>query len=395
MASFSSMVTNDQNPTPYGFFDEDSDFQGEADNFVTFAKRKLGDDVLSVELTRKMFFGNLEEATLEYSSIINQYQAKSQLLQFMGMPTGSYDAEQKYPRENLQYLARFAEPYAMEAGVGGSYDMLSGSIDLVTGQQDYDINTDLKNSDGNVMFDVGQNAEENFKTKLKISEVFHFSPQAAYRFFDTTSAINYLNNEFSFESFTPETIFYVLPVFEDILRAGQLDLSNRVRRSNYSYKIIGTKIRIFPTPTQENPRKLFLRVMYNPDPLNPSYQDDTIHGVSNLSNVPFGNLIYNRVNSIGRQWIRQFALALCKEQLGEIRSKFSSVPIPGSDVSLNGSDLLSRGREDKKELVTQLKEMLETMTYDKLLEVSSTRAELIQKQLKFIPIPNGNSITIG
>ena len=85
------------------------------------------------------------------------------------------------------------------------------------------------------------------RQRCSISEVFHFNPQAAYRFFDTTSAINYLNNEFSFESFTPETIFYVLPVFEDILRAGQLDLSNRVRRSNYSYKIIGTKIRILST----------------------------------------------------------------------------------------------------------------------------------------------------
>lgn len=383
------------NPTPYGYFDTDSDFVLEADQFAIFAKRKLGEDILSVELTRKMYYGNLEEAVLEYSSIINQYQAKSQLLQFMGMPTGSYDAEQRYPRENLQYLARFAEPYATEAGIGGSYNMMSGSIDLVTGQQDYDINTDLKDSNGNIIFETGPNAVEGFKTRLRISEVFHFSPQAAYRFFDTTSAINYLNNEFSFESFTPETIFYVLPVFEDILRAGQLDLSNRVRRSNYSYKIIGSKIRIFPTPTQDNPKKLFMRVMYNNDPLNPSYQDDTIYGVSNLSNVPFGNLIYNRINSIGRQWIRQFALALCKEQLGEIRSKFSSVPIPGADVSLNGSDLLSRGREDKKELITQLKEMLDTMTYDKLLEVSSTRAELIQKQLKFIPIPNGHSITIG
>lgn len=395
MTTFSEMVTAGQNPTPFEVFDTDTDFQSEADNFVTFAKRKLGDDVLSVELTKKMIFGNLEESALEYGSIINQYQAKSQLLQFMGMPTGSYDAGQKYPRENLQYLARFAEPYAMEAGIGGSYDMVSGSIDLIQGQQDYDINTDLKDSDGNIMFNVGQNATEGFKTRLKISEVFHFSPQAAYRFFDTTSAINYLNNEFSFESFTPETIFYVLPVFEDILRAGQLDLSNRVRRSNYSYKIIGSKIRIFPTPTQENPKKLFLRVMYNPDPINPNFQDDTVHGVSNLSNVPFGNLIYSRVNSIGRQWIRQYALALCKEQLGEIRSKFSSVPVPGADVTLNGSDLLSRGREDKKELVTQLKEMLDTLTYDKLLEVSSTRAEMIQKQLKFIPMPNGTSITIG
>jgi len=395
MATFGKMVDGNQNPTPYGIFDSDNDFRNEADQFVVFAKRKLGEDILSVELTRKMIFANLEESALEYGSIINQYQAKSQLLQFMGMPTGSYDAEQKYPRENLQYLARFAEPYAMEAGVGGAYNMISGSIDLVHAQQDYDLYTDLKDSNGDVIYATGSNANEGFKSKLKISEVFHFSPQAAYRFFDTTSAINYLNNEFSFESFTPETIFYVLPVFEDILRAGQLDLSNRVRRSNYSYKIIGTKIRIFPKPTQDNPKKLFMRVMYNPDPLNPDYQDDTIYGVSNLSNVPFGNLIYNRINSIGRQWIRQYALALCKEQLGEIRSKFSSVPIPGADVNLNGADLLSRGREDKKELVTQLKEMLDTMTYDKLLEVSSNRAEMIQKQLKFVPMPNGSSISIG
>jgi len=125
MGRFTDMRDAGQNPTPYAIFDNDDDFPVEADNFVTFAKRKLGDDVLSVELTRKMYYGNLEEATLEYSSIINQYQAKSQLLQFMGMPTGSYDAEQKLPRENLQYLARFAEPYSMEAGIGGSYDMMS------------------------------------------------------------------------------------------------------------------------------------------------------------------------------------------------------------------------------------------------------------------------------
>jgi hypothetical protein len=281
----------------------------------------------------------------------------------------------------------------MEAGIGGSYNMISGSIELERGRQDYDIYTELKNADGDVLFTSGSNSAP--KTKLKIREVFHFNPQAAYRFFDTTSAINYLNNEFSFESFTPETIFYVLPVFEDILRAGQLDLSNRVRRSNYSYEVIGTKIRIFPNPTQEDPKSLYLRVQYYPDPLNPSYMDDTTHGVSNLSNIPFGNLTYSRVNSIGKQWIRQYALALSKEQLGLIRSKFSSIPIPGADLTLNGADLVTKGKEERTTLITQLKEMLETMTYDKLMEVAAARAESINKQLKFVPMPNGLAIFMG
>ena len=393
MASFA----NTTKPTPFGFFDSSTDFQTEADRIVTFVKRKLGDDILSVELTKKQIWGNLEEAALEYGSILNQYQAKSQMVQFLGMPTGSFlsGSEQKLPRENLEYLNRFAEPYAMEAGVGGSYNMVSGSIALENGKQDYNIYDKLTNGAGDKIFTSGSNATAGRKTKLKISEVFHFSPQAAYRFFDTTSAINYLNNEFSFESFTPETIFYVLPVFEDILRAGQLDLSNRVRRSNYSYKFIGSNIRIYPMPTSQDAKKLFLRVMYHPDPLNPSYQDDTIQGVSNLSNIPFGNLIFDRINSIGRQWIRQYALALSKEILGLVRSKFSTVPIPGADLTLNGTDLVTQGREDKTNLTTQLKEMLETMTYDKLMETAALRAESVNKQLRFVPMPNGMAIFMG
>ena len=393
MASFA----NTTQPTPFGVFDSEVEFQSEADKIVTFVKRKLGDDVLSVELTKKQIWATLEESALEFGSILNQYQAKSQMVQFLGMPiTGSSGvmsgSENKYPRENLDFLTRVAEPYAAEAGVGGSYNMISGSINLSASRQDYDIYTEMKDGSGNSVFSSSLNP---LRTKLQISEVFHFSPQAAYRFFDTTSAINYLNNEFSFESFTPETIFYVLPVFEDILRAGQLDISNRVRRSNYSYKVIGTNIRIYPMPTDETAKKLFLRVKFFSDPLNPAYQDDTIQGVSNLSDIPFGNLEYTNINSIGRQWIRQYSMAVSTELLGLIRSKFSTVPIPGSDLTLNGAALVTQGREDKTNLKTKLTEMLETMTYDKLAETAALRAESVNKQLKFVPMPNGWSIFMG
>ena len=281
----------------------------------------------------------------------------------------------------------------MEAGTGGSYDFISGSIQLEKGRQDYNMYTELKDAQGGVLFNSASNSSPS--AKMRIMEIFHFNPQAAYRFFDTTSAINYLNNEFSFESFTPETIFYVLPVFEDILRAGQLDISNRVRRSNYSYEVNGTNLRIFPQPTQDTPKKLWVKIRFRPNPLKPSYEDQTIHGVSNLSNVPFGRLIYNRLNSIGRQWIRQYALALSREQLGLIRSKFGNIPIPGATLTLNGDNLITQGREDKEKLKTSLQEMLETMTYDKLMETQAARAESINKQLKFVPMPNGKAIIMG
>jgi len=383
------------NPTPFGVFDLESDFITEADKMIVFVKRRLGNDILSVELTKKQIWANFEEACFEYGSILNQYQAKSQLVNWLGYATGTLSgSEQLYPRESLEFLTRFAEPYASEADVGGAYNQISGSIPLEVGRQDYDIYTELVDSTNTPVINSALNTMGG---KMRISEVFHFSPQAAYRFFDTTSAINYLNNAFSFESFTPETIFYVLPVFEDILRAGQLDLSNRVRRSNYSYKIIGTKIRIYPLPTQNTfpmPR-LFIRVKFMQDPLNPAFSDRSIYGVSNLSNIPFGNLQFNRINSIGRQWIRQYTLALSMETLGYIRSKMGTLPVPGGNVTLNGSDLVSKGREDRKEFITKLKEMLDTMTYDKLIEQQATRSENLSKQLKFIPPPNGKAIFTG
>lgn len=385
---------NTTNPTPFGFFDTDTSFQTEADAMVTFVKRKLGDDVLSVELTKKQIFACFEEAFLQYGSIVNEYQAKSQLTDFLGTATGSMSgSEQKYPRQTLEFLNRQAEPYAFEAGVGGAFNTVSGSIQLVKEQQDYSIYDQLKDGNGNLIFSSSQN---RLNTRLKIQEVFHFNPQAAYRFFDTTSAINYLNNEFSFESFTPETIFYVLPVFEDILRAGQMNVSHRVRRSNYSYKINGTNIRIFPMPTgDQTDRKLFMRIAFTPDPLKPAFNDDTINGVSNLSNVPFGNLTYSKVNSVGRQWTRQYSLALATELLGTIRSKFSTVPIPQGDLTLDGAGLVSRGKEDKAKFIEQLRAMLESMTYDKFIEINANKAENIQKQLRTIPVPNGQAITMG
>ena len=392
MAVFSTT----HSPTPFGFFDADTDFQTEADGMVTFVKRKLGDDVLSVELTKKQIWSCFEESFLEYGKIINEYQAKSQLHGLLGSKTGTLTGgENKYPKQTLDFFMRQAEPYSIEASMGGDYNAVSGSIHLQTRQQDYDLYKDLK--DMTTGIPLVSSSFNTLGSRMKIMEVFHFSPQAAYRFFDTTSAINYLNNEFAFESFTPETVFYVLPTFEDVLRGGMLKMSNKLRRSNFSYRIVGHNLRIYPMPTMESIQMtpfLWVRVQFAVNPLGDG-SDKSIDGVSNQSNIPFGNLSYSHVNSIGRQWTRQYTLALSKELLGLIRSKFSSVPVPGAELTLNGSELVSNGREDKDKLTTQLREMLESTTYDKLLEKESVSAENLTKVLRKVPMPNGLAIRMG
>lgn len=394
MSTFAQITS----PTPFGFYDDDTEFQAEADALVLFVKRKLGDDIISVELTKKQIWACFEESLTEFGSMVNKYQTKSQLATLIGQPTGSFATGSsgqtgKLPHESLEFLKRQAEPYALEAGIGGSYDTVLCHFPLTASQQDYNLYTELLDSNGNVYYNTLTGSQ---RTKMKIVEVMHFSPAAGYRFFDTSSAINYLNNEFSFESYTPETIFYVLPVFEDILRAGMMDVSQRVRRSSYSYSIQGSNLRIFPKPTGTTLKNLYVRVMPVPDIYNPSsYQDDSIYGVTNLSNVPFGNIQYKNINSIGRQWVRQYSLASAKELLGLIRSKFSSIPMPGATVELNGDALISQAKEDKTRLLDELKELLDSLTYDKLALQEADKAENLIRQLKTVPVPLGKAITTG
>ena len=174
-----SSFTFTRNPTPFGFFDTDSEFQTEADAVVTFVKRKLGDDILSVELTKKQIWSCLEESFLEYSRIINEADAKSQLSNHLGYPTGS-NVQGLFPKQNLEYLLRMAEPYSMETGLGGSYNDVSGSIQLVENVQDYDIYESLKDTDGNLIVSSSANSPRN---KMRIREVYHFDPSSNYRFF--------------------------------------------------------------------------------------------------------------------------------------------------------------------------------------------------------------------
>ncbi len=364
---------------------------------VTFVKRKLGDDVLSVELTRKEIWACFEEACCEYSRKIHEMKIQSELANVLGMPTGSNDLTNAYPHQTLEFLMRQASPYSTYAGVGGNYDATLGYIDLVGGKQDYNIYTDLKEAvSGSVIYQTMP-----VKSQIRVIDVFHFEPLAAQHFLlNASNMTNFLATNFNYESYVNSTVFYVLPIFEDVLRRGMLESAFRVRRSHYSYEILGSSLRIYPIPvTDLQVGKLFMKVQAGAlDPLNATAlqgQDQSIYGVSGPQNVPLGNIPFASITQPGRQWVRQYTLALCRELLGLIRSKFTNIPIPNADLQLNGESLVSTGREDKERLLTQLKEFLDNLTNAKLMEQQALLAENMQKQLKYVPMPLGKAISLG
>lgn len=366
--------------TAFGFYDADSAFVADADRVVRFVARKLAESQVQVELSSSDIYTCFEEATMEFGSIVNAYQAKSALSVFLGTPTGSLTgAQNKYPQFNLEWARRQAEAYNDFVGLNSHRPMYSGSVDLHPGQQTYDLQT-LVNVTGS----------DGLPRRMIIRDVYHASPLSAMRFFGTTSFMNFLNSEFSFESYTPETIFYLLPVWEDILRGMEFETSNRVRRSNYSYELNNNVISIYPVPANAN--RLWFKYQLADDysvlggASGSSTYDRTVDGVANLSNIPFGNIEYSKLNSISRTWIFQMTLAFCKETLGLARRKMSTIPIPNGDVTLDGESMVSDGRADQERLRNYLIALLEDMTYDKLTQRASEQAAALEEVVKRAPM---------
>ncbi|OFX01942.1 MAG: hypothetical protein A3E78_08435 [Alphaproteobacteria bacterium RIFCSPHIGHO2_12_FULL_63_12] len=360
--------------TPFGLFDSDATFRVDADKVLTWVNSKLGDPVMCVELTASQVYASFEEACVEYGSIVNSYQAKSTLHWIMGSPTGTLSGQQnRLPQNTLEFMRRAAMPYGDLVGAGGIYTLYSGSITTVVDKQDYDLQ-DLINPTGS----------DGLARRMYVQQVYHSDPLVNYRFFGSTSTINYLSNQLQFESYTPETVFYLLPVWEDILRGMQFKESNRVRRSHYSYAIHNNVLKLFPPPTDEV--KVWFTYHVERDPFVPDATDRTLDGVANLSNVPFGHIAYSRLNSISRTWIWRMTLAYSKETLGLIRGKLQSIPVDDREVTLNGAELVNDGRGEQEQLRQELRQMLEETTYDKLSQREAERAEALNRQLSFVPL---------
>jgi hypothetical protein len=372
--------------TALGIFDSDPGFATDADRMVRYVAVKLGGGLpganedaqhIQVELTSRDVYTCFEEAAVEYGAIVNAYQAKSSLAAYLGSLTGTLTGGQnRYPRAALEWARRQAQPFGEEAYVGGDRPLFSGSIDLHTGQQNYDLQS-LINPTGS----------DGLPARMVIRQIFHFSPFATFRFFGTTSAINYLNGQFNFQSFTPESVFYMLPVWEDVLRGSQFELSNKVRRSNYSYELHGptNALKIFPVPATENTLYFTYNLIdQSTIPLDPT--DALSFGVSNVSNIPFGNIEYSKINSIGKQWIWKMTLSSAKEVLGLKRRKMQTIPIPGGDLNLDGADLVNDGRSEMEALRGELRDLLEQMSYDRLAAKEAEQAESLMRVLSGVPL---------
>lgn len=403
---------------PYTVYTASVEFLSGASDQVAYTYSKLGGDVLDIELSSSQVYTAYQEAVLEYSYIVNIHQAKSILPNILGEQTGTFDHEGrlrsgelsssldsglvingnsvhaeagislKYPDFQFTYSRNVGNNTSFEAGFGGTQNHYSASFDTVVGQQDYDLQTIISESSAlSSSFPFFEKVKDR---RIEVSKVFYKTPSAFWRFYGYYGGLNTVGNLQNYGQYADDSQFQIVPVWQNKLQAMAYEDAIYTRNSHWSYEIKNNKLRLFPDITRLAPSKMWVE-FFIPNEKNAWDEDDGMEdgksGVNNINTAPFANIPYETINGIGKQWIRRFALALSKEMLGLIRSKFATLPIPGDSVTLNGPDLISQAKTEQEALREELKQILDDTTYDKLMETKSATMDSVNNIQTKIPLP--------
>ena len=365
--------------TPWGLYDTDSSFSTDADKFADWSARRLGYPIMSVELQSGSFYACYEESISEYSSQVNQFNIIDNLLQLKGQTTGS-NLTHKNVTPTLGRTVQLSNQYGTEATlpVGGNVDLKKGSITVTSGSQEYDLNA------------LYAAVSESGKA-IEIRRVYHGATPAIQRYFDPYATTGYgtqnLIEGFGFGSYSPAVSFTMMPIFEDLLRVQAIELNDEIRKSAYSFHLVNNKLRIFPDPSDTFKVWFDYYITEDKSGLVEGAGTSATGSISDFSNVPYNNMVYSQINDVGKQWIRKYGLALSKEILGAVRSKYGTIPIPNSEVTMDGDALRTEAATEKEQLITQLRETLEQTSRRSLTEKDQEESEFLQQKLNKVPIP--------
>ena len=382
--------------TPFGFFDADTSFQIEADSFAKFAANHVGYPIMDVELIDINFYTAFEAAVIEYSNQVNQINIVNNLINTLGVDTGSdFLTDDGFTgalvKGNLSYITQLSKAYGTEADSGGDVRWYSASLDVQDGKQTYSIREAVSASLGIEVADTDG---------IEIRKVLHNTPPAIIRYFDpfvgTGMGTQNMMDAFDFGGFSPAVNFMMMPLHMDLFRIQTIEFNDRIRKSAFSFDIHGDDLRIYPVPgtqgTISTPfyDKVWFEFVYEKDKRNSGLlfgNTALLNGVvTDASNIPYTYQKYTNINDMGRSWIYRYGAAIIKETLGYVRSKYSTVPIPGGDVTLNGGDLVSQGQSEKETLITQLKEFLDKLTKEQMLTRQNAEATQQMEILGKVPL---------
>jgi len=370
--------------TPFGFYDYDSDFQVDADKVAKYCAQRLGWPIENVELQDVNFYTAFEQAVTVYGNELYAYQVRENMLNIEGLPVTTPVLNNTQITPNMGNIIRISEQYGEEAGTGGNTNWYSGSVILTASIQDYDL-------------DVWAQQNGISGSELEIKRVFYQGvPASATYYYGGGVGLGagwggFFGALGGVAGSGYGTSYLTNPLSYNVAAIQQVELGNDILLSSYSFEIINNKLRIFPVPTDgDTGAHYWFQYLLKNERLENSLASgsgDLGAGlITNVSNAPYTNPNYNQINSIGRAWIFDYTLALCKEMLGYVRGKYSTIPIPGAEVTLNSGDLIASANTDKAAMIERLRAYFDETSRRSMLERRRDEAEFAKSELNNTPM---------
>jgi hypothetical protein len=364
--------------TPFGFYDYDYQFQQDADKVTKFCAQRLGWPIENVELQAVNFYTAFEEAVTVYGNELYAYRLRDNYLNLEGSLTSS-NLNQAIITPSMANIIRISEQYGTEAGVGGNVNWYSGSIVLTGSIQDYNL-------------DIWAQERGISGSNLEVKRVFYQGvPASADYYFAGGIGIGgsfggFFGGLGGVAGYGYGTNWFITPLSYNVGAIQQVELAQDILLSAFSFELINNKLRIFPVPTDaDSGINIWFQYLLKDERLADSITQSP-NQVSNVSNANYNNPVYTQINSIGRSWIFEYTLALCKEMLGYVRGKYTTVPIPGAEVTLNQSDLLASATADKNALIEKLRGYFDETSRQALLERRKNESDYAQSELNKSPM---------
>jgi hypothetical protein len=356
-------------PTPFGFYDSDSQFQSDANKVANFCALRLGYPIENVELQDINFWAGFEEAVTIYGNELYAFQTRDNYLTLEGAPT-SVDVNDDIITPSMANIVRLSQQYGEEAGAGGNVNWLKGRLPLTPGQQRYDLSKWAE--------------DEGIVGGIEIKNVYYQAPPAIDQLYSPALLAGQgglggvpAAGLYGFGYGT--ATYLMMPTSFTMQNMQAIEMMNQVTLSNYTFNIVNNIISVFPVPGTgafgedgfEGGLDYGIYLVFDfikiQDRLDSEFGDGT-NKISNTSNVPYVNPTYTKINSIGRSWIFEYTLARAKDALGLVRNKYSTIPIPGSEVTLNGDNLVSSAATEREALIVRLREYFDQTSRQALLE---------------------------
>jgi hypothetical protein len=375
------------NATAFGFYNNDIEFQVDCVKVAKFVTTRLGYPLMDVELQTGSIFTAFEEAITMYGNELYAYLIRENVLDLTGLPYENVDLSEVIVRPNFETIIRLSEQYGEEAGVGGDIPWYKGNISLTSSIQDYDLKT------------WAEEQNPPITGSIEIKRIFYEEPiPASSRYLSPYDGFGFggvaAAGLMGLGGFGGGYGYLMMPLNYDIQVIQAIEMNTQVRLSNYSFEVHNNVIRIFPIPSlnsgfgdanlEGNAGQLWFEYILRDERLNASLicAEDKI---TNVSNMPYQNPVYSLINSVGRQWIFEMTLAICKEILGYVRGKYSTVPIPNAEMTLNQSDLLAAATAEKTALLERLRAYFDENSRASLLERKVREADAVLKELEQVP----------